>query len=263
MTITGEAAGVPFTALPPEHDGPAPLIVTWHMLDAPRTNAAFAAALPMNGVRAWRIHLGLPLCGPRMVDGSMDALVDLARGDTLRDFTDGLSRQAEEEFPAALAELKTRFPIVEGSIGVVGGSLGGFVALRVLAAGTTPIAAAALVNPLIRARTMVKLIDDQLDRPYPWDEATNKLADELDFAARAATIPTPLLVISGDDDHPPFRPDAQELAAAAPRGELLRVPGLAHPLAEEPGLEPAPQGTNAKRVDEALTEWFNRHDLGT
>src|SRR4051794_16105062 len=51
-TITGTAAGVPFTALPPAGavDGPAPLIVTWHMLDAPRTDAAFAAALPMTGV---------------------------------------------------------------------------------------------------------------------------------------------------------------------------------------------------------------------
>jgi hypothetical protein len=45
--ISGTAAGVPFTALPPAGavDGPAPLIVTWHMLDAPRTDAAFAAAL--------------------------------------------------------------------------------------------------------------------------------------------------------------------------------------------------------------------------
>ena len=53
-TITGTAAGVPFTALPPTTtiDGPAPLIVTWHMLDAPRTDAAFAAALPMIGVPA-------------------------------------------------------------------------------------------------------------------------------------------------------------------------------------------------------------------
>jgi hypothetical protein len=51
-TITGTAAGVPFTALPPAGatDSAAPLIVTWHMLDAPRTDAAFAAALPMSGV---------------------------------------------------------------------------------------------------------------------------------------------------------------------------------------------------------------------
>jgi hypothetical protein len=47
-TITGTAAGVPFTALPPTGttEGLTPLIVTWHMLDAPRTDSAFAAALP-------------------------------------------------------------------------------------------------------------------------------------------------------------------------------------------------------------------------
>src|SRR5207249_10014836 len=66
-TITGTAGGVPFTALPPTGttDGPAPLIVTWHMLDAPRTDAAFAAALPVTGVPAWRVHLGMPMCGAR------------------------------------------------------------------------------------------------------------------------------------------------------------------------------------------------------
>lgn len=255
MTITGVAAGVPFTALPPASAGPAPLIVTWHMLDAPRTDAAFAAALPMSGVPAWRVHLGLPLCGKRMVNGSLDAIVDLARGDTLRDFTDGLTGQAEEEFPAALAELRNRFPITEGPIGVLGGSLGGLVALRVLT-GDTPVAAAALVNPLIRARTMVAMIEDQLDRAYAWDEAANSLADELDFVARAATITVPLLVVSGEEDYPTFRPDARDLVAAAPRAELLSVPGLAHPLADEPGLEPAPQIPVARVVDEALTDWF-------
>jgi len=263
MTIRGVAAGVPFTALAPADEGPAPLIVTWHMLDAPRTDKAFAAALPMTALPAWRVHLGLPLCGNRMVDGSLDAVVELARGDTLRDFTDGMTRQAAEEFPAALADLRTQFPIVEGSIGVVGGSLGGLVALRVLAAAEVSVAAAALINPLIRARTMIAMIDDQLGRLYPWDKATNDLADELDFVARAATITPPLLVVSGENDYPTFRPDARELAAAAPQGELLSMPGLAHPLAEEPGMEPAPQLPIAKQVDDALTEWFARHELGT
>jgi hypothetical protein len=52
--ITGLAAGVPFTALPPTVivDGPAPLVSAWHMLDPPCTDAAFAAALPLTGVPA-------------------------------------------------------------------------------------------------------------------------------------------------------------------------------------------------------------------
>jgi hypothetical protein len=36
------------------------------------------------------------------------------------------------------------------------------------------------------------------------------------------------------------------------------VPDLAHPLADEPGLEPAPQLPAAKVVDEILTRWFLR-----
>jgi pimeloyl-ACP methyl ester carboxylesterase len=257
MTITGVAAGVPFTALPPSHGGTAPLVLTWHMLDAPRTNAAFAAALPMTGVPAWRVHLGLPMCGDRMVNGSMDAIVELVGTDILRAFVDGLTRQAAEEFPAALAALRARLPIADGQIGIVGGSLGGLVALRVLAGSAGSIAAAALVNPAIRARTLVELLD--ADRAYPWEPAADALADELDFVKRATEITAPLLVVSGADDYPSFRPDAAALAAAAPNAELHTVPGLAHPLADEPGLEPAPQRATAKLVDEALTAWFVRH----
>ncbi|TDV55298.1 alpha/beta fold hydrolase [Actinophytocola oryzae] len=252
MTISGVAAGVPFTALPPANGEAGQLVVTWHMLDAPRTDAAFAAALPMTGVPAWRVHLGLPMCGARMVDGSMDAVVALTSGDPLRDLVDGLTRQALEEFPAALTALRATLPVTDGPIGILGGSLGGLVALRVLTSGT-PVAAAALVNPLVRARTYFEVIG----REQP--TAAREPADELDFVARAAELAMPLLVVSGEHDLPPFRADARALADAAPNAELRTVPGLGHPLAEEPGLERAPQRPTARVVDEALTEWFTRH----
>src|SRR3954471_14134039 len=147
-TITGAAAGVPYTALPPAGPiaEPAPLIVTWHMLDAPRSDAAFAAALPMDDLPAWRVHLGMPMCGARMVDGSMDAGAELMRKDVLMAFLDPFVRQATEEFPAALAGggegvpprpvgavFRALLPVDAGPIGLLGGSLGGAVALRVLA----------------------------------------------------------------------------------------------------------------------------------
>jgi hypothetical protein len=56
------------------------------MLDAPRSNAAFAAALPMNDLPAWRVHLDMPRCGARMVDGSTDAIVELFHKDALMSF---------------------------------------------------------------------------------------------------------------------------------------------------------------------------------
>lgn len=80
--ITGTAAGVPFTALPPTVtvQGPVPLVVTWHMMDAPCTDPAFAAALPMMGIPAWRVHLGMPLCRARMLEAGATPLSSWSAG---------------------------------------------------------------------------------------------------------------------------------------------------------------------------------------
>jgi hypothetical protein len=47
--------------------------------------------------------------------------------------------------------------------------------------------------------------------------------------------------------------------AVGERSELLSIPGLAHPLADEPGIEPAPQRPLACEVDAGLTAWFRRN----
>jgi pimeloyl-ACP methyl ester carboxylesterase len=253
--ITGTAAGVPFTALPPAEGGAAPLIVTWHMLDAPRSDAAFAAALPMHGLPAWRVHLGMPMCGARMVDGRTDAIVALFQKDRLMDFLHPFVHQATEEFPAALASIREQLPVGDGPIGVLGGSLGGAVALRILADTDIPVFAGALVNAAIRMRSVVRLFPGD----YPYDTETEHIVDNLDFVARADTIAgrAPLLVVSGELDHPDLRADALDLVASVgERAELLSIPGLAHPLAEEPGIEPAPQLPLAGEVDAGLATWF-------
>ncbi|MEV6846290.1 alpha/beta hydrolase [Actinoplanes sp. NPDC051411] len=253
MTIIGTAAGVPFTALPPAGGGPAPLVVTWHMMDAPCTDAAFAAALPLSGVAAWRIHLGMPWCGPRSYPEGRE----LSRRDPMMLYVDPVVRQAADEFPAALADLRARFPIAGAPVGVVGASLGGAVALTVTASGVVPVAALAVINAAIRAESVVALISE---RPYPWDSSSRAAADRLNFLARAADLgSTALLVVSGDEDYPAFRADAAALAAAVPGAHLTTVPGLAHPLAERPGDQPAPQTPQAKTVDEAVTDWFATH----
>ena len=272
-TITGTAAGVPFTALPPTGSGPgpAPLIVTWHMLDAPRTDAAFAAALPMAGLPAWRVHLGMPMCGARMVDGRLDAAIELARKDALLAFLAPFTQQAADEFPAALSALRDQLPVQDGPVGVLGASLGGAVALQVLTAGKTSIKAVALVNPAVRIRSVVGLVEGLAGHPYEWTAQAHRTADELDFVARAADIPAqpPLLLVSGERDHPELRTDAAALVdalreryARPDEVELVTVPELAHPLAEEPGLEPAPQLPTARAVDEIVTRWFVRQLAG-
>ncbi|NYH80675.1 hypothetical protein FHR84_004041 [Actinopolyspora biskrensis] len=256
--ITGTAAGVPFTALPPNDDGPAPLIVTWHMLDAPRSDAAFAAALPMNGLPAWRVHLGMPMRGERMADGSTAAISELIREDALMSFLHPFVRQAAEEFTAALASIRAQLSVDDGPIGVLGGSLGGAVALRVLAETEIPVFAGAVVNAAIRMRSVVDLLSDD----YPYDTESAKAVDSLDFVAEAGTIAgrSPLLVVSGELDHPALRTDALHLVdALGERAELLSITELAHPLADEPGIEPAPQLPPAREVDAGLTTWLRRH----
>ncbi|NKY35644.1 prolyl oligopeptidase family serine peptidase [Nocardia speluncae] len=268
-TITGTAAGVPYTALPPDGkvDAPAPLIVTWHMLDAPRTDAAFAAALPMAGVPAWRVHLGMPMCGARMVDGRLDAVLELARQDPLLSYLAPFAQQAADEFPAALAALRDQLPIDEEPVGILGASLGGIVALQVLCTESIPVRHIALVNPAVRIRSVVPLTEGITGHPYEWTAEAERVADRLDFVARAAelTVAPPLLVVSGEEDHPDLRADAAALvdtlrhrSAQPDNAELVSVPNLAHPLADEPGLEPAPQSSEAKTVDDILTQWFRR-----
>jgi dienelactone hydrolase len=265
--ITGTAAGVPFTALPPAVDGPAPLIVTWHMMDAPCTDAAFAAALPLHDVPAWRVHLGMPLCGARSLPDRDAAFVELVQRDIVLAYIEPVVRQAADEFPAALAELRERLPIDDGPIGVVGGSLGGSVALRVLARRETPIAAAAVINAGIRATSVVGLVEGVAGAPYEWHDEARRLAERLDFVARAGDVAgPPTLIVSGDLDHPSLRTDAAELAnalreryAEREHVRLVGIPGLDHPLAERPGIEPAPQLPTANAVDDVVTEWFLRY----
>ncbi|RZU49448.1 prolyl oligopeptidase family protein [Krasilnikovia cinnamomea] len=256
MTFDGTAGAVPYTLLPPASGaGPAPVVVAWHLMDAPCTDAAFAAALPLAGVDAWRLYLGMPWSGRRAYPEGYE----LSRRDPMMAYADPVVRQATQEFPAAWAELASRFPFAEGPVGIVGGSLGGAVALAVAASGVVPVAAVAVVNAAIRATSLVSLIESMTGEPYAWNDASRAAAARLDFVARAAELPPATLVVSGEEDYPSFRADAADLAAALPRGKLVTVPGLAHPLAERPGDQPAPQLPEAKAVDAAMTDWFATH----
>ncbi|SQD98375.1 MULTISPECIES: alpha/beta hydrolase-fold protein [unclassified Parafrankia] len=264
--ITGYAAGVPFTALPPAGgaDVPAPLVVTWHMMDAPRSDSAFAAALPLADVPAWRVHLGMPLVGRRPVEGAYEA----ALADPVLRYVDPVVRQATEEFLPALDALEDELPLSGGPIGIVGASLGGTVALNVVARVPVQVSAVALVNPAIRARTVVDIFTAAAGTSYEWDERAHAAADHLDFVAHAGLIsgrrPAPaVLVVSGELDYPISRSDAGELMAALQaeyqdpaRVRLSTIAGLDHPLAEQPGIEPAPQIPLAKVVDRVVSEWF-------
>jgi predicted esterase len=265
--LSGTAAGVPYVALPPRTPTPdAPVVVSWHLLDPPRTPTAMAAAVPMTGLDSWRIHLGLPKTGSRMPPGGPAALMELAATDAVELLFGPLSRAAADEFEPALAELRNRFGIADGRLGLLGGSLGAGVALTVLTETQSPVHAAALVSPLVQLRALVDALGRQFGAPYHWTEPARRTADRLDFVARAGEIAATgaaVALVTGSDDGPETREPAATLAAAlsVAGADVVahEIPGMGHALAEEPGIDAAPQTPHAAAVDRIVTDWFQRH----
>ena len=263
--VTGAAAGVPFLATPPLGGArpSAPVVVAWHLLDPPRTETAFASAVPLDGLDAWRIYLGLPLSGSRTPPGGLDELMRLGYEDAVLMLDMPIVYGAAEEFGAALTELRGRLGIDNGPLGVMGGSIGAAVAQLVLTEGDVDVRAAVLISPVVQLRRAVEAMERRFGVTYPWSPESNAVADRLDFVARAGEIAKrggpALLLVVGEQDDPGFREPAAELAAAVAGSELVTVPGMAHALAEEPGTDPAPQTAHAAAVDRAAVRWFGRH----
>jgi dienelactone hydrolase len=271
--VTGTAAGVPFVAIPPA-GGPraaAPVVLAWHLLDPPRSEIALAAQVPLEGLDAWRIYLGLPLSGSRLPAGGLDELVRLGFEDAVLKLYGPVTRGAAEELGPAFRELRERLEIDEGPIGVMGGSNGAAVAALVMAEGELEVSAAVLISPVVQLRRVVEAVGRRFGVEYPWSDESNAVADRVDFLARASEIagrgePATLLVVGEDDDAAGFREPAAAFASALAerygsdeRARLVTVPGMEHALADEPGLEPAPQTPHAAVVDRHAVEWFERH----
>jgi pimeloyl-ACP methyl ester carboxylesterase len=265
--ITGTAAGVPYLAVPPAGGAAdAPVVVAWHLMDPPRTEAAFAAAVPLAGLDAWRIYLGLPMHGARFPEGGVDALMQLGYADAVQNLYGPISAQAAAEFGPAYAELRQRFGFRDGPIGVLGGSLGSAVAQLVVAGGGVDVAAAVLVSPVSQLKAVVATVGRMLGVDYPWSEPSLEVARRMDFVARAgevAACPATLLVVGEEDDEQGFREPAARLRAELAQREvvteLVVVPGMGHALAEEPGIEPGPQLPAVAEVDRVAVAWFGRH----
>jgi pimeloyl-ACP methyl ester carboxylesterase len=214
------------------------------------------------------------MCGRRLPEGGMDALLSLGYEDAVTKLYGPISAQAAAEFPAAFAELRGRFGFTGGPVAFVGGSLGAAVAQLVQLEGTGPDAAAmVLISPVTRLRGVVEVNERRFGVTYPWHPAALQVAARLDFVARAEEAarrqPAVRLVIGEDDDREGFHVPAQQLRAALAerytdpaRVDLVTVPGMGHALAEEPGVEPAPQLPCAVTVDRLAVEWLRRH-LGT
>lgn len=269
----GTAAGVPFVALPPTavdagpRTGPSRMIVAWHGLDPPRTESAFAAALPMTGVPAWRVFLGLPMTGARLPAGGLAELAVRRDRDYLLELLVPIVEQAAGEVPEAIAELRERLGLADdGPVGLAGFSAGATAALLTLAEGTLPVGAAALIAPVARPARVVSALERRSGTAYSWNAESHGAANRLDFTARAAEVAErgcPLLLIGGDHDElvPPADTAAVKRALDAHGARKVEAATfrMGHALAVEPGTEPAPPIAEAVSVDGALTDWFRRH----
>lgn len=218
----------------------------------------------MAAVPAWRVHLGMPLCGARMVDGRLDAHVALAREDALRAYFAPLIHQAVDEFPAALAALHDQLPVVDAPISVLGASSGALVALQVLAEQQAPIRAVAPGQPgsagpdRRRARRGAPRGGLPVDRRRPRDRRRAGLRRR---AGDLANEP-PLLLVSGEDDRPAVRTDVTDLAHALRERyawpddvEVTTVPDLAHPPGRRTRTRtgsPAPRDEGGRRDPDAV-----------
>ncbi len=276
-TITGIAAGVPFVAHAPAHPGTdSPVVVVWHMLDAPRTERAMAAALPLDGLDAWRVYCGLPHTGERLPEGGWEELGRRGATDAVRALQGPIAIDGATEFPAMWAELHGLLGVRrDARIGLVGGSIGGMVAglaaiESVREAGVT-VTAVVLVSPVVRLAAFIDSMAERFGFAYPWDGGSTTIADRLDLITRAgefadAGSPAVRIVVGADDDAvgilAPARALTDTLATRyddSSRIDLVEVAGMAHAIADEPGMDTAPQTPAARAVDAAAADWLRTH----
>ena len=151
--ITGEAAGVPFVALEPAGGArpDAPVVVAWHLLDAPRTERAFAAALPLDGLDAWRFYLGLPKTGARLPAGGLDEVMRLGYEDAVRHLHGAINLQA-----GVLYDIKMEYCEFYVPVGMISSFCASWGALGVNLAWMPQIYPTVKITPLKGARWILK-----------------------------------------------------------------------------------------------------------
>ena len=233
----GMAAGAPYVALPPATPTRrTPLVVAWHGLEAPRTERAMAAALPLARLAAWRVYLRLHRSGAH-ASATPLALEQALRLDAEASgpgVVGPMVQRAAAELPAVLAALRAELSLAEGPIGLLGWSAGAAAALLALAENQVPVRAAALVRPVIQVERL-----DLLPR-----------VPEI-----AAQDPQPaVLLVTGVRDDPGIGEPAERLWQAL--ADRYRAPGRAALLLAS---ERASRNADVLQVDAAVTDWFGRH----
>jgi alpha-beta hydrolase superfamily lysophospholipase len=92
--------------------------------------------------------------------------------------------QAVHEFPGGAR--RARQAVGDGPIGVVGASIGALPAHLVMADGSAPVKAAALVSPVIQLAEVVAANKRRFRVSCPWSDVSRAVAARVDLVARAA-----------------------------------------------------------------------------
>lgn len=267
--LTGTAAGVPFVAINARRsgkEGPEGVIIAYHLLDPPRTEEAFSAAVPLDGLNAWRVYLGLPMSGRRLPPGGPDELWRLIQEDAVLNVHRHVTLGALAEFPKAFAALRDRLRIdADAPVGVMGGSMGGAAAQLLIAEGGVDVKAAVLINPVVQLRASIDALSAMHGTSYRWTDESDAVAERVDFVRRAGELSgTAIRFITGADDmvEAIVEPVGRAVPALRSHEAIVDwnvVPEMGHALADEPGTDAAPQTPQAREVDRLATDWFRRH----
>ena len=255
--------GVPYLLLAPRSGAAdAPLVVAWHLLDPPRTEAAFAAALPLDGLDAWRLYLGLPMSGSRTPEGGMDAIFAMMGQDAPGLLHGPIHSQAVAEAPAAIAEVRERAGIADGvPVGLMGGSMGAAIVAELLATRALDARAAVLLNPLLELRPMIDAVSPMFGG-YTWTPAGDAAAAKIDYVRRAdevAASGASVRVVVGAGDEPWFVASAAAFADAV-GAELHAVDGRrARARRGARRRTRAADGRPRASTTRSPTDWFRRH----
>jgi pimeloyl-ACP methyl ester carboxylesterase len=241
--------------LPPETARPdVPTVVAWHFQDPPRTERAMAAALPLAGLDAWRVHLGLPLSGSRSPQGRLERL---GYEDAVLKVYGPVVFGAAEEFPAALAALRAEHGLGAGRIGVLGGSVGALVAQQVDA--TTPVDAVALVSPVTRLRPLVVANGRRYGFDYPWRPESEEVAVRLDWWPGPARSPRRRCSSSGRRIRRTGSSSRRRPCTPPCRARYWRpCPGWGTPSPTNPAPIPLRRPRTPAAVDRIVASWFRR-----
>ncbi|GLZ47288.1 hypothetical protein Acsp06_34730 [Actinomycetospora sp. NBRC 106375] len=191
----------------------------------------------------------------------MDELMARGYEDAVMLMHGPVNARAADEFDGALQALRERYGFAGGPLAIFGGSAGAGVALEV-ATRRDDLAALVGVSPMLRLRPVVATLGKMFGVDYRWSPESDAVAARMDYVARAGELGTlPVrLVLGSEDDATAFLEPARELAAAAAGpSDVVVIEGMGHALAEEPGLEPAPQTPHAAEVDDHAVGWFRKY----